>query len=276
VALTELSPPEALAVTLFEAKPSGYLLEAYYTAPLPLAAIEQALCATRARLGRPAFAAVPDANWVAISQAALPPVRAGRFVVHARHDRAQIGLRRHAVEIEAGEAFGTGRNATTAGCLAALTRLTRSHRFERILDLGCGSGLLAIATARALPDARILAVDNDPCAVEIARANVRLNRVASQVKVLSATGFAHPLLRRAGCLDLVLANLLPRPLIALAPAMRRAIAGGGVAVLSGLLIEHAPAVIARYRALGFRVLAQRRHEIWSVLCLTRPAPRACY
>jgi ribosomal protein L11 methyltransferase len=271
-ALTELLQPEALAVTLFEAKPSGFFLEAYYAAPAPLAAIREALRATGARFGKPALAAVPEANWVAIPQAALPPVRAGRFIVHSSHDRARFGVARHAVEIEAGEAFGTGRNATTAGCLTALARLTLSRRFARVLDLGCGSGVLAIAAARALPHARILAVDHDPRAVEIARANVRLNRVAARVKVWNASGFAHPLLRRARCLDLVLANLLPGPLIALAPAMRRAMRTGGIAVLSGLLHEHAREVVAHYRAMGFDVLTPRRQEGWTVVCLTR-SPR---
>src|SRR5262249_34123028 len=113
---------------------------------------------------------------------------------------------------------------------------------------------------------------HDPRAVEIARANVRLNRVAARVKVWNASGFAHPLLRRARCLDLVLANLLPGPLIGLAPAMRRAMRTGGIAVLSGLLHEHARKVVAHYGAMGFDVLTQRRHEDWTVVCLTR-SPR---
>ena len=220
-------------------------------------------------IGRAAIESVPDLNWVAISQAALPPILAGRFIVHGSHDRARVGLRPLAIEIEAGEAFGTGHNATTSGCLEAIDALTRRRRFARALDLGCGTGVLAIAAARALPHARVIASDNDPLATQIARANMRLNRVAGRVRVIAASGFAHRLLRRAQSFDLVLANILPRPLIALAPAIRTALRPGGVAVLSGLLNPQAPQVTASYRAAGFRLLAARRHAGWTVLVLER-------
>ena len=104
----------------------------------------------------------------------------------------RVGARRTAIEIEAGEAFGTGHNATTALCLEAIDRLTRRRRFERVLDLGCGTGVLAIAAARVLPGARVLAVDNDPLATAIARDNARLNGVGRRVRVIDAAGFAHP------------------------------------------------------------------------------------
>ena len=171
---------------------------------------------------------VPDTNWVALSQAALPPVKAGRFIVHGAHDRPRFAMRRSGIEIEAGEAFGTGHNATTVLCLEALDRLIRRRRFARVLDLGCGTGVLAIAAARAVPRARVLASDNDPVALAIARENARLNRVSARLETVLAAGFDHRKLRRARPYDLVLANLLPGPLIALAPAMRRAIRPGGV------------------------------------------------
>ncbi len=196
--LTELDAPNALAVTLFESGPSAFVVEAYYDARPSLAAIAQALSPLQGRLGAPVLEPVPDQNWVALSQAALPPVAAGRFLVHGAHDRARVGARRTAIEIEAGEAFGTGHNATTALCLEALDRLTRRRHFTRVLDLGCGSGVLAIAAARVLPGASVLAVDNDPLATAIARENARLNGVRRRVRVLDAAGFAHPLLRPAG------------------------------------------------------------------------------
>ena len=130
-------------------------------------------------LGAPTIEAVPDANWVALSQASLPPIAAGRFIVHGSHDRQRFGFRRRAIEIDAGEAFGTGYNATTALCLEAVDLLTRRRRFARVLDLGCGTGILALAAARALPGARVLAVDNDPIATAIARENARLNRLGA-------------------------------------------------------------------------------------------------
>ena len=266
--LTELDAPNALAVTLFESGPSAFVVEAYYDARPSLAAIAQALSPLQDRLGAPVLEPVPDQNWVALSQAALPPVAAGPFLVHGAHDRARVGARRTAIEIEAGEAFGTGHNATTALCLEALDRLTRRRQFTRVLDLGCGSGVLAIAAARVLPGARVLAVDNDPLATAIARENARLNGVRRRVRVLDAAGFAHPLLRPAGAFDLVLANLLPGPLIALAAPMHRALTPGGVAVLSGLL-DQAREVAATYRAAGFRSVNRSRRAGWTVLTMMR-------
>jgi ribosomal protein L11 methyltransferase len=178
-------------------------------------------------------------------------------------------MRRLGVEIEAGEAFGTAHNATTALCLEALDTLTRSRHFTHVLDLGCGSGVLAIAAARVLPNARVLASDNDPVATRIARDNAQLNRVATRVRVLTATGFNHPALRRARPLDLVLANILPGPLVDLAPAMRRGLRRGGVAVLSGLLSHQAPEVAGTYRAKGFRLLDRRQRAGWTALVLVK-------
>ena len=163
--LGEPPAPPALAITVFELRPPAFVVEAYYDHEPSLAAIQHVLTERRAELGTPALEAVPDLNWVALSQAALPPIRAGRFIVHGSHDRSRFAMRRLAMEIEAGEAFGTGHNATTALCLEALDALVRRRQFARVLDLGCGSGLLAIAAARALPDARVLASDNDPLAI---------------------------------------------------------------------------------------------------------------
>src|SRR5262245_4458632 len=266
--LTELISPEPLAVTCFEARPPRFTVEAYYAAAPSLALLEPML-AGLAGLDTPALEEVPDLNWLALSQAALPPVEAGRLLVHGSHDRARFALRRTAIEIEAGEAFGTGHNPTTAGCLAALEMLLRGRRFRRVLDLGCGSGVLAIAAARLLPGAEVFAVDNDPIATEVARANARLNRTGYRVRVLTATGFAHPMLRRAQPFDLVLANILPGPLLRLATEMRRAIAPGAIAVLSGLLNHQAPEVAMAYRAAGFQLLRDERRAGWAILTLKR-------
>jgi ribosomal protein L11 methyltransferase len=267
--LGEVVEPSALAVTLFEDEAPAFVVEAYYEHEPSAPDIDRALSGLGARVGGATIETVADANWVAISQAALPPILAGRFIVHGSHDRGRVGLRPLAIEIEAGEAFGTGHNATTSGCLEAIDALTRRWRFARVLDLGCGTGVLAIAAARILPRARVVASDNDPIATDIAKANMRLNRVGARVRVVTAAGFAHPLLRRPHSFDLVVANILPRPLIALAPAMRRALRTGGVAVLSGLLNHQAHQVRARYHAAGFRLLGARRHAGWTVLALQR-------
>jgi len=265
--LGELAEPQALAVTLFEAPPAGFVVEAYYAGPPSLAAVTGAVAALGSGFGPAQVEAVPEQNWVALSQSSLPPVAAGRFLVHGSHDRERIGIRRTAVEIEAGEAFGTGHNATTALCLEALNRLTRRRRFTRVLDLGCGTGVLAIAAARVLPGACVLAVDNDPLATAVARSNARLNRVGHRVRVVDAAGFAHAALRAAQPFDLVLANILPGPLLDLAPEMRRKLSPGGAAVLSGLLDSQAREVCARYRAAGFRIMGRSRRAGWTVLTL---------
>jgi ribosomal protein L11 methyltransferase len=264
----ELAAPEPLAVTLFEDKPPAFVVEAYYGIEPALDAIAEGL-AGLADLGAPSLVAVPDENWVALSQAALPPVPAGRFVVHGSHDRQRFAMRRHAIEIDAGEAFGTGHNATTVLCLEAIDVLARRRRFTRVIDLGCGTGVLAIAAARAFPGARVFGVDNDPLATAVARANARLNRVAGPLRILDAAGFDHAVLRHAQPFDLVLANILPNPLIDLAPQMARALQPGGIAVLSGLLDHQAREVRAIYAAVGFRLIHQRSRAGWTALTLAR-------
>ena len=178
-------------------------------------------------------------------------------------------MRRHAIEIDAGEAFGTGHNATTVLCLEAIDVLARRRRFTRVIDLGCGTGVLAIAAARAFPGARVFGVDNDPLATAVARANARLNRVAGPLRILDAAGFDHAVLRHAQPFDLVLANILPNPLIDLAPQMARALQPGGIAVLSGLLDHQAREVRAIYAAVGFRLIHQRSRAGWTALTLAR-------
>jgi ribosomal protein L11 methyltransferase len=265
----EAIAPEPLAVTLFEAhRPGHFTVEAYYATQPRLEPIAAAL-SPLAGLGGISLEEVPDCNWVALSQAALPPIEAGRLLLHGSHDRARFQMRRTALEIEAGEAFGTGHNPTTAGCLVALDALTRRRGFRRVLDLGCGSGVLAIAAARLLPSARVVAVDEDPVATDVARANARLNRVGPRLKILTATGFAHPLLRPARSFDLVLANILPGPLQRLATEIHKALVPGGIGVLSGLLNQQAGAVAMTYRAAGFRIVAWQRRSGWSILQLER-------
>jgi ribosomal protein L11 methyltransferase len=262
--------PEPLASTLFEHGPPRFVLEAYYDRPPELDAVRTGLAERDARLADIAMEEVPEQNWVALSQASLPPIAAGRLIVHGSHDRAQLAFRRFAVEIEAGEAFGSGHNATTALCLEALDSLARQgHPLRHVLDIGCGSGVLAIAAARVVPAARIVAADNDPIAVAVATENARINRLGARVHVLLATGVGHPALRRARPFDLVLANILPGPLVTLAPALRRALGSGGVAVLSGLLDHQAPEVAAAYCAAGFRLVRRRQRAGWTALTVAR-------
>lgn len=269
-AMQDLLEPAPDALTLFEDGPR-WRIEAYYAEPPDEDDLKSALAGllgedaiSDAEIGRDV---VPDLNWVALSQAALPPVRAGRFVVHGSHDRGRVAQGPGAILVEAGEAFGTAHHATTFGCLLALDRLTRRRHFSAILDLGTGSGVLAIALARALPCARIVATDLDETSVDVARQNVRVNRVAARVQLLTATGLSHARLRRR--FDLAVANILADPLIELARDVARAMVPGGVLVLSGILVPQAPRVIAAYRSAGFRLLRHARIDEWSTLELQR-------
>lgn len=267
VLLRELVTPEALAVTLFEEKRGQFTVEAYYQTDAPAHSVEQGLALFGPELGCPVWGAVDDENWVALSQASLPPVRAGRFLVHGHHDRRRIAPLRTAIEIEAGEAFGTAHNATTALCLELIDALVRVRRLDRALDLGCGTGILGIALARAQPQLRILASDNDPLATNIARANARLNGVASRLRVIDAQSFDHPELRSGAPFDLVLANLLPGLLMALARPMRQRMRSNGIALLSGILEHQTREVCGIYRAAGLRLCKRRNRDGWTALTL---------
>lgn len=278
--LLEAFEEEALSVSLFEiedeatAEPLGWRIDLLYRErpqAEPLAARLRPLCAAAgAELEAMDVAVVPASDWVAATQLRLPPIQAGRFVVHGSHARAHLPQGRVPIEIDAGLAFGSGEHATTHACLCAIDRLARRRgRVRRALDLGCGSGVLAIAAARCWP-ARIVAVDNDPIAVRVAAENLRLNGVAGRVEATLAEGYRHPLVRRARPFDLILANILADPLIALAGELRRHLAPGGHAVLSGLLDRQAEAVIRAHARRGLRLVRRIDNGPWVALVLRRP------
>jgi ribosomal protein L11 methyltransferase len=210
---------------------------------------------------------LPDRNWVAEAEALRGAVRVGRFLVHGAHDRHRLARHRCNIEIDASLAFGTAHHASTKGCLVALDRLLTARRPKIVLDIGTGSGILAIAAAKAVK-AMVLASDNDPVAVAIAADNARKNGVAAQIRVVRADGLSHPRLRRARA-DLLFANLVLRPLLALAPDFARALHAGGICVLSGMLSSQAAQVEARYRALGFVLKDRILLDGWTTLILSR-------
>jgi len=216
----------------------------------------------------PPYAVAPleEEDWVAKSLEGLKPVRAGRFMIHGSHDRARVKPNDIAIEIEAGEAFGTGHHGTTAGCLAEIDRLGRLYRFRNILDLGTGTGVLAIAIAKAW-HCPVLATDIDPVAVRVTQENAALNHVRWQIEALTAAGFGHANLTRRAPYDLIVANILAGPLIAIAPALARRLAPGAIVVLSGLLVHQGPRVAAAYRAQGLRIMRSRAREGWLTLTL---------
>ncbi len=269
-ALHTLQDPAPDAVTQFEAGAGKWRIEAYFSDRPALERLGAELATIMGRAPPPLrLESLPDLNWVAISQAALPPIAAGRFTIHGTHDRARIPRGPNAILIDAGEAFGTAHHATTLGCLLAIDRLTRRRAFARVLDLGCGSGVLAIAAARALPRAEVLATDCDPVAVAVAARNAKVNGVESRIALACAIGLAHPWLRHAAPFDLVTANILAGPLKALAPSLGNAVSRGGFVILSGLLEPDAPSVIAAYSAHRFALAEHRRIAGWSTLTLMK-------
>jgi len=213
---------------------------------------------------------IAEADWVAHSLAGLKPVRAGRFVIHGAHDRGRPKSNDIGIEIEAALAFGTGHHGTTHGCLLALTDLTKRRRFGQVLDIGTGTGVLAIAAAR-LMRTHVVAGDIDPIAVRAAKSNARLNRAAPAITFVCAPGAGAPAIIAAAPYNLILANILLAPLTRLAVPLRKLLAPGARIVLSGLLPGHANAALAIYRAQGLILERRIQREGWATLVLRRAA-----
>ena len=221
------------------------------------------------------FHRIEDRDWVAESLHNLAPVSAGRFFVHGRHDRDQRPAGAIGIEIEASQAFGTGHHPTSVGCLEALDRDLRHTRFKNSLDLGCGSALLAIAIART-GLGNVLATDIDPVAIDIANENICLNKVANRIKCFVAEGLSHPQIRKRRPFDLIMANILSGPLIALANPMRDYVAQAGTIILSGILTRQASRVEAAYLTAGFRFKRRLINGEWATLVLNNQGhPRDC-
>jgi len=213
---------------------------------------------------------LPLVDWLAENRKGFPPVRAGRFFVRATFDETPPPGSL-ALTLDAGPAFGSGRHDTTRGCLLALDRLLNGIARPRTLDLGCGSGILALAVA-ARRKCAVLAVDNDPWAVRNTRANARANRLGALVRVGLSHGFAR--VPRAARYDLICANILAKPLVSLAPAMKRHLAPGGTVILSGLLDRQEACVRAAYRAQGLRLVRRicvpsKDWGVWPTLVMRR-------
>lgn len=210
--------------------------------------------------------ALADADWLAMALSGLPPVRAGRFFIYGLHDRGRTPPNAVNLRIEAGAAFGTGHHGTTVGCLLAYDQLLKSRAFPRVLDVGTGTGVLAIAAAKT--GAKIaVGTDIDPVSVRIARENARVN--AADARFVHAHGLGHRLVRAHAPYDLVFANILARPLVFLAQDIKRAARPGGLVILSGLLRTQERYVRAAYLARGFRTVRRIHRDAWATLVLKR-------
>ncbi len=213
------------------------------------------------------FSAVEERDWVENALAGLQPVRAGRILVHGAHDRARRRANDVGVEIEAALAFGTGHHGTTLGCLLTLVEVLKRRRPRHALDVGTGTGVLAIACARLLHQT-VACGDIDAVSVTTARANALANGVGPYVRPVLATGVRHDALRGPR-FDLIFANILAKPLRLLAPSLARVSAPEAELILSGLLARDVPGVLTAYRAQGFRLRRRRDIDGWATLLLSR-------
>ena len=209
---------------------------------------------------------VPARDWVGENQAGFPPLRAGRFFIFGSHYRGAVPRAAIPIVIDAATAFGTGEHATTRGCLLAMDLPVRRPR--AVLDMGCGTGILAIAAAKRWRR-QVLACDIDREAVRVTSINARRNQVARSIRAGMASGYARRSIARRAPFDLVFANILARPLIAMAPDLARVLRSGGIAILSGLLSRQAPAVLAAHRAQGLYLVSRIALEGWHTLVVTK-------
>ena len=261
--------PEPTGVGVFEMEDGSGLWEVggYFTESPD----EAGLALLEAMHGAKPFVVseVPETDWVAHVRRELAPVEAGRFFVYGSHDADKVPADRIPLLIEAAMAFGTGHHGTTLGCLKALDHLLdQGFRGEKVADIGCGTAVLAMAAARVW-DGTILASDIDEVAVEVAEANLKANGMSGQVICLEAAGFDNPELQAQAPFDLVFANILKGPLVALSPDVAANLRPGGYAILSGILNEQADGVVEVYAQNGINL--ERRDEIgeWTTLLLRK-------
>jgi ribosomal protein L11 methyltransferase len=258
---------EPLAVTINETDETQNLWEsvAYFATEADAEEARQLL-----QLPSGIMSELPDTDWVKHSLEGLAPVVAGRFFLHGSHDRERQRQGGVSLEINAGTAFGTGHHGTTAGCLLALDAILKRRRPERILDLGCGTGVLAIAAALSAKR-KTLATDIDPEAARVTELNAKLNRVAPLLHAVTAPGLKHTRIAHGAPYDLIFANILARPLISLAHGLKAILAPGGTLILSGLTRDQIRWISAAYRNRGFVPSQTLLLGNWATLVFNNPA-----
>ena len=261
------------AITAFEVTPKGpWLVQGFVQGKPDRAELEAglALAALAYDAAEPVLELeqLPDTDWVRENQESFPAMRIGRYYIYGSHVAAPLPAGAVGLLIDAATAFGTGEHATTHGCLKALDRLVRTGRRRRILDMGTGTGILAIAAAKTW-QVPVLACDIDRNSVKVAAENVALNGVAHLVTCRPSDGYSAPEVRAGGPYDLIFANILARPLVAMAPDLARHLAPGGVAILSGLLAGQESFVRTAHRAQGLHFRRRLPRNGWHTLVFQR-------
>ncbi len=261
--------PEPTGVGVFEVEDGSGLWEVggYFTEEPD----ETALAVLAAAFEAKPFVVseLPETDWVAHVRRELAPVEAGRFFVYGSHDADKLPEGRIPLLIEAAMAFGTGHHGTTLGCLKALDHLlSGGFTASKVADIGCGTAVLAMAAARVW-DGDIIASDIDQVAVDVAEANLRANGMEGTVRCIEAAGFDHPDLQSNTPYDLIFANILKGPLIALAPEIAQNLRPEGYAILSGILNEQAAEVISVYSENGVNLVNKGEIGEWTTLILRK-------
>ena len=269
-AITESYPSHDLAIAAFEAPGGRWDITMHFGEPPDEDFIRSLVTDAAGEVAASSivFGTVETKDWVKASLADLVPVSAGRFIVHGSHDRDRVPPNKLGIEIEAALAFGTGHHGTTRGCLLLLDHVLNQRTPKRVLDLGSGTGVLAIAAAKALRR-RVLATDIDFRSVIVASENAHLNGVGTLVEAVHATGFHAPDFAANGPFGLVMANILANPLRRLAPDMAKHLAPHAFVILSGLLPHQANSVVAAYRGAGLKLLKRIQIDGWSSLLMQR-------
>jgi len=272
------STPTIVTSEIDAARPDEWMIDVYCeTEPEPdLIRNLLQLSPTASNAGaEPLVELLGNEDWVSLSQQGLDPLRAGRFHVHTSSDRPSDDPKLTNICIDAGRAFGTGHHETTMGCLQSLDQLRRTgYRFRNIADVGTGTGLLAFAAYHLWPDARIIASDIDPVAVAVTEANAELNVIPlgngrRHIRLVQSNGLDHPALRNRAPFDLIIANILAGPLVALAPQIATASGAGTVLLLAGLLTRQKNDVVRAYVREGFRLKHTHLDNEWPCLTLVK-------
>jgi ribosomal protein L11 methyltransferase len=270
-AVFALLDDNAEAVSVFETAPEEWRVDAYrqWRSRSPELGAQLALAAAAAGGALAEFAEenLPARDWVAENQLSFPPVRVGRFFVYGSHYVGKIPAGAIGIAMDAATAFGTGEHPSTRGCLLALERLARQRRFHRPLDIGTGTGILSIAAAKLL-HREVLAGDIDRRAICVSRHNATCNGVGGLVQSRKAPGYRDRLIGKS-CYDLILSNILARPLAVMAADLSRRLAPDGRAVLSGLLRSQEPIVLAPHRGCGIVLDHRLVIDGWSTLVMRR-------
>jgi ribosomal protein L11 methyltransferase len=270
---------DAVGLSVFEDKDPdtgvvGWLITALYRSLPDEAAIATglALIAASTNIAEPTLeiGPLPPADWLAEAYAGFPARHIGRFFIHGSHIEAAAGGAMPLL-IDAATAFGSGEHATTEGCLLAMSDLAkRGQPIARVLDMGTGSGILSVGMARLFPKARIAAVDIDAESARVAAANAKLNGVAGRIQAVQGNGYHSPLAARGPRFDVIIANILARPLIGMAPHLASRLRPGGTAILSGLLSRQERAVLGAHKAVGLRLVGRKPIGDWTTLILRQP------